>query len=229
VPLLNTTKEDFSTYNTAWNGASDARPSPPATATTTRSVFALSEIGSSGDGVPLHAQPEQLGGFSASDASTASVLRPKRRRSRARQPTLATATPCSAGSGFRVKRASTAALLEDNVSKGSTRRTRSSRTSTLLASPPACTSSTSTTGRPLTPQAITSRCSREARRRAIFWLLQAARSTRPLARTRSLPRSDYGNGRIVLLSDPSVFINDMLGQADNQQLLTSMVANLTGR
>jgi hypothetical protein len=39
---------------------------------------------------------------------------------------------------------------------------------------------------------------------------------------------NYGNGRIVLLSDPSVFINDMLGQADNQQLLTSMVANLTG-
>ena len=37
-----------------------------------------------------------------------------------------------------------------------------------------------------------------------------------------------GNGHIVLLSDPSVFINDMLGQADNQQLLTSMVANLTG-
>ncbi len=39
---------------------------------------------------------------------------------------------------------------------------------------------------------------------------------------------DYGNGRIVLLSDPSVFSNDMLGQADNQQLLTSMFANLTG-
>jgi hypothetical protein len=39
---------------------------------------------------------------------------------------------------------------------------------------------------------------------------------------------NYGNGRIVLLSDPSVFINDMLGQADNQQLLTSMLANLTG-
>jgi hypothetical protein len=38
----------------------------------------------------------------------------------------------------------------------------------------------------------------------------------------------YGDGRIVLLSDPSVFINDMLGQADNQQLLTSMFANLTG-
>ena len=38
----------------------------------------------------------------------------------------------------------------------------------------------------------------------------------------------YGDGRIVLLSDPSVFINDMLGQADNQQLLTSMLANLTG-
>jgi len=39
---------------------------------------------------------------------------------------------------------------------------------------------------------------------------------------------DYGNGHIVLLSDPSVFSNDMLGQADNQQLLTSMFANLTG-
>lgn len=38
----------------------------------------------------------------------------------------------------------------------------------------------------------------------------------------------YGKGRIILLSDPSVFINGMLDQADNQKLYTSVLANLTG-
>jgi hypothetical protein len=40
---------------------------------------------------------------------------------------------------------------------------------------------------------------------------------------------DYGKGRIVLLSDPSVFINGMVGQADNERLFTNLIANLTGR
>jgi hypothetical protein len=39
---------------------------------------------------------------------------------------------------------------------------------------------------------------------------------------------DYGKGRIILLSDPSVFINGMLDRADNQKLFASIVANLTG-
>ncbi len=39
---------------------------------------------------------------------------------------------------------------------------------------------------------------------------------------------NYGQGRVILLSDPSVFINEMVGQADNQRLFTNLIANLTG-
>jgi hypothetical protein len=37
----------------------------------------------------------------------------------------------------------------------------------------------------------------------------------------------YGNGRIILLSDPSVFVNGMLGEGDNQRLFQNIIANLT--
>jgi len=39
---------------------------------------------------------------------------------------------------------------------------------------------------------------------------------------------NYGQGRVILLSDPSVFINEMVPQADNQRLFTNVIANLTG-
>ena len=70
VPLLNTTKEDFSTYNTAWNGASDAKAVTSRDGYTTRPIFALSEIGSSGDGVLFILNPNSSVGFAGSDAST---------------------------------------------------------------------------------------------------------------------------------------------------------------
>ena len=37
----------------------------------------------------------------------------------------------------------------------------------------------------------------------------------------------YGDGKIILLSDPSVFINGMVGRGDNEQLFKNVVANLT--
>lgn len=37
----------------------------------------------------------------------------------------------------------------------------------------------------------------------------------------------YGNGRIILFSDPSVFVNGMLDHGDNEKLYTNIIANLT--
>jgi hypothetical protein len=37
----------------------------------------------------------------------------------------------------------------------------------------------------------------------------------------------YGEGKIILCSDPSVFINYMIGRADNKQLFENIIANLT--
>lgn len=37
----------------------------------------------------------------------------------------------------------------------------------------------------------------------------------------------YGEGKIILLSDPSVLINSMIGKGDNEQLFKNIIANLT--
>lgn len=50
------------------------------------------------------------------------------------------------------------------------------------------------------------------------------------AKTGGLPvlmSFDYGDGKIMLLSDPSVFANGMLEKGDNAQLYVNIIANLT--
>lgn len=228
VPLLNTTKEDFSTYNTAWNGASDAKALASHDGYTTRSVFALSEIGSSGDGALFMLNPNSSVGFSGGDASTLQSFVQN-------GGVLVLANDFGNGnavlSGLGVSGARfNGSLLEDNVSKG------------VDAAHPLITdvsvsgltagvhelyfnygTALDTSGGNVTVlarSAPTSYLSTSAGGNAT---VNATPGARPVLAT-----LDYGNGRIVLLSDPSVFINGMLGQADNQQLLTSMLANLTG-
>ena len=226
VPLLNTTKEDFSTYNTAWNGASDAKALASSDGYTTRSVFALSEIGSSGGGVLFMLNPNSSVGFSASDASTlqsfvtnGGVL--------VLANNFGNGNAVLSGLGVLGEARFNGSLLEDNVSKG------------VDAAHPLITdvnASGSTAGvhelyfnygtaldvsgtnvTVLARSAPTSYLSTSGAN------VSATTGAHPVLATFT-----YGDGRIVLLSDPSVFINDMLGQADNQQLLTSMLANVTG-
>jgi hypothetical protein len=226
VPLLNTTKEDFSTYNTAWNGASDAKALTSGDGYATRSVFALSEIGSSGDGVLFMLNPNSSMGFSASDASTLQSFVQN-------GGVLVLANDFGNGnavlSGLGVSAARfNGSLLEDNVSKG------------VDAAHPLITdvnasgltagvhelyfnygTALDTSGNNVMVLARSGPTSYLVA--PAGGKVNATTGARPVLAT-----LNYGNGRIVLLSDPSVFINDMLGQADNQQLLTSMVANLTG-
>jgi hypothetical protein len=229
VPLFNTTKEDFSTYNTAWNGASDAKALTARDGYATRSVFALSESGSSGDGVLFMLNPNSSVGFSGSDASTlqsfvqnGGVL--------VLANDFGNGNAVLSGLGVLDEARFNGSLLEDNVSKG------------VDAAHPLITdinasgltagvhelyfnygTAIDTPGGNVTVlarSAPTSYLSTSAGGNAA---VNATTGAHPVLAT-----LDYGNGHIVLLSDPSVFINGMLGQADNQQLLTSMLANLTG-
>lgn len=228
VPLLNTTKEDFSTYNTAWNGASDAKALASSDGYATRSVFALSEIGSSGDGVLFMLNPNSSVGFTSGDASSLQSFVQN-------GGVLVLANDFGNGnavlSGLGVSGARfNGSLLEDNVSKG------------VDAAHPLITDVNASgltagvhelyfnygTALDVSGNNVTVL----ARSAPTSYLVAPAGGNAGVNATTGahpvLATLDYGNGRIVLLSDPSVFINDMLGQAYNQQLLTSMLANLTG-
>ncbi|MGB7902593.1 MAG: DUF4350 domain-containing protein [Halobacteriota archaeon] len=229
VPILNTTKEDFSTYNTAWNGASDAKALASSDGYTTSSVLALSEIGTSGHGVLFMLNPNSSVGFSASDASTlqsfvqnGGVL--------VLANNFGNGNAVLSGLGVLGEARFNGSLLEDNVSKG------------VNAALPLITDVTASgltagvhelyfnygTALDVSGTNVTVL----ARSAPTSYLLAPAGGNATVNATTGahpvLATFDYGNGRIVLLSDPSVFSNDMLGQADNQQLLTSMFANLTG-
>jgi len=229
VPVLNTTKEDFSTYNTAWNGASDAKSLASHDGYTTRTVFVLSEIGSSGDGVLFMLNPNSSVGFSGSDASTlqsfvqnGGVL--------VLANDFGNGNAVLSGLGVLGEARFNGSLLEDNVSKG------------VNAALPLITDVTASgltagvhelyfnygTALDVSGTNVTVL----ARSAPTSYLLAPAGGNATVNATTGahpvLATLDYGNGHIVLLSDPSVFSNDMLGQADNQQLLTSMFANLTG-
>ena len=224
VPLLNTTKEDFSTYNTAWNGASDAKALASSDGYTTRSVFALSEIGS-GDGVLFMLNPNSSVSFSASDASTLQSF-VKNGGVLVLANDFGNGNAVLSGLGVSAARFN-GALLEDNVSKGVdaahpliTDVNASGITAgvhELYFNYGTALDVSGTNVTVLARSAPTSYLSTSGAN------VSATTGAHPVLATFT-----YGDGRIVLLSDPSVFINDMLGQADNQQLLTSMLANVTG-
>ena len=226
VPLLNTTKEDFSTYNTAWNGASDAKALASSDGYTTRSVFALSEIGS-GDGVLFMLNPNSSVSFSASDASTLQSF-VKNGGVLVLANDFGNGNAVLSGLGVSSEARFNGSLLEDNVSKGVdaahpliTDVNASGITGgvhELYFNYGTALDVSGTNVTVLARSAPTSYLSTSASAN-----LSATTGAHPVLATFT-----YGDGRIVLLSDPSVFINDMLGQADNQQLLTSMFANLTG-
>jgi hypothetical protein len=229
VPLLNTTKEDFSTYNTAWNGASDAKALASNDGYATRSVFALSEIGTSGDGVLFMLNPVSSAGFSTSDASTLqSFVRNGGVLVLAND--FGNGNAVLSGLGVLGEARFNGSLLEDNVSKGVdaahpliTDINASGLTASVHMLYFNYGTVLDTSGANVTVLAQSAPTSYLLTPTGGNATVNATTGAHPVLAT-----LDYGNGRIVLLSDPSVFINNMLGQADNQQLLTSTLANLTG-
>ena len=224
VPLLDTTKEDFSTYNTAWNGASDAKALVASDGYTARSVFALSEIGSSGDGVLFMLNPNSSVGFSASDASTLQSFL-KNGGVLVLANDFGNGNAVLSGLGVLGEARFNGSLLEDNVSRG------------VDVAHPLITdinASGLTAGVHMlyfnygTALDIGGNVTVLAQSSPTSYLLSPGGNVSAPGALPVLATLDYGKGRVVLLSDPSVFINEMLGLADNQQLLTSMLANLTG-
>jgi hypothetical protein len=228
VPLLNTTNEDFSTYNTAWNGASDAKALASSDGYTTSTVFALSEIGSSG-GVLFMLNPNSSVGFSASDASTLQSF-VKDGGVLVLANNFGNGNAVLNGLGVLGEARFNGSLLEDNVSKGVdaalpfiTDVTASGLTAGVHELYFNYGTALDVSGNNVTVLARSAPTSYLLAPGGGNATVNATTGAHPVLAT-----LDYGNGHIVLLSDPSVFSNDMLGQADNQQLLTSMLANLTG-
>ena len=228
VPILNTTKEDFSTYNTAWNGASDAKAVASSEGYTTSTVFALSEIGSSG-GVLFMLNPNSSVGFSASDASALQSF-VKSGGVLVLANNFGNGNAALSGLGVSGEARFNGSLLEDNVSKGVdaalplvTNVTASGLTAGVHELYFNYGTALDVSGANVTVLARSAPTSYLLAPGGDNATVNATTGAQPVLAT-----LDYGNGRIVLLSDPSVFSNDMLGQADNQQLLTSMLANLTG-
>jgi hypothetical protein len=228
VPLLNTTKEDFSTYNTAWNGASDAKAVVASDGYSTRSIFALSEIGSSGDGVFFMLNPNSSVGFSGGDASTLQSF-VKNGGNLVLANNFGNGNAVLSGLGVLGEARFNGSLLEDNVSKGVdaalpliTNVNASGLTAGVHELYFNYGTVLDTSGGNVTVLALSAPTSYLMAPAGGNATVNATIGAHPVLAT-----LDYGNGHIVLLSDPSVFSNDMLGQADNQQLLTSMLTNLT--
>src|SRR5665647_649552 len=67
VPILNATKEDFSTYNTDWNGASQIKDLAARERYGTRDLFSMGEAGSAGKGVLIMLNPSKNVGVTDED------------------------------------------------------------------------------------------------------------------------------------------------------------------
>jgi hypothetical protein len=228
VPLLNSTKEDFSTYNTDWNGASRLHGIVESEGYPTRDLFTLSEVGSSGSGVLFMLNPNKTAAVTSQDSSDLQRF-VQNGGTLILANDFGNANAILNGLGIADSVRFSDALLCDNVSKG------------VDAAHPLVTN-VSDAG--LTAGVHTlyfnyatvldtpgSNITVLARSSPASYLRASSGDNAPINGTTGphpvLATLSYGNGRIVLLSDPSVFINGMLDQADNAKLFTSLITNLT--
>jgi len=229
VTLLNTTKEDFSTYNGDWNGASHAKGLAAGEGYGTRDLFALSEVGSSGSGVLFMLNPNKT--VAVTDADTRALQSFVRNGgSLVLANDFGNANAVLSGLGVASAVRFNGSLLSDNVSKGVDEAhplVTDIRASGLTAAVQTMYFNYGTT-----LDTAASNVTVLARSAPTSYLRAASGDNAPIAGSNGahpvLATLAYGKGRIVLLSDPSVFINSMLGQADNQKILTALIANLTG-
>jgi hypothetical protein len=229
VTLLNTTNEDFSTYNTGWNGASQAQNLAASAGYGTRNLFALSEAGSSGSGVLFMLNPNKT--VAVTDADTRALQSfVQNGGSLVLANDFGNANAVLSGLGVANEARFNGSLLSDNVSKGVDE--EHPLITDISASGLTASVHTIYFNYGTTLDVSGSNVTVLARSAPTSYLRAATGDNAPIAGSTGahpvLATLPYGKGRIVLLSDPSVFINDMLGQADNQRLLTDLIANLSG-
>jgi hypothetical protein len=231
VPLFNTTKEDFSTYNTDWNGASRIQDLAASEGYTTRDIFALNEVGSSGNGVLVMLNPNKTVAVTSEDTSSMKTF-VQNGGSLVLANDFGNANAILSGLGVAGSVRFNGALLSDSVSRG----VDSAHPLVTNISSSGLTAGVHTLyfnyGTALIIPASASNVTALAQSAPTSYLRASSGNNAPIAGSGGahpvLASVAYGKGRIILLSDPSVFINGMLDQADNQQLFTSMIANLTG-
>jgi hypothetical protein len=231
APLFNTTKEDFSTYNTDWNGASRIQGLTASEGYTSRDIFALNEIGSSGSGVLIMLNPNKTVAVTIEDTSSLKTF-VQNGGSLVLANDFGNANAILSGLGVAGSVRFNGALLSDNVSRG----VNSAHPLVTDITPSGMTAGVHTLyfnyGTALVISAPASNVRVLARSAPTSYLRASSGNNALIAGTGGahpvLASVAYGKGHIILLSDPSVFINGMLDQADNQQLFTSVIANLTG-
>jgi Domain of unknown function (DUF4350) len=229
VALLNTTKEDFSIYNGDWNGASHAKELVAAEGYGTRELFALSEAGSSGSGVLFMLNPNKTVAITDADTRTLQSF-VQNGGSLVIANDFGNANVVLSGMGVANQARFSGSLLSDNVSKG----VDEAHPLVTDISASALTAGVQTLyfNYGTTLDIGASNVTVLARSAPTSYLRAAGGDNALIAGSKGahpvLATLPYGKGRIVLLSDPSVFINGMLGQADNQKLLSALIANLTG-
>src|SRR5664279_212700 len=67
LPILNSNKEDFSTYNTDWNGASQIKNLAATGGYRTANIFSMSDLSSHNKGTLVMLNPNASVGFTEAD------------------------------------------------------------------------------------------------------------------------------------------------------------------
>jgi hypothetical protein len=229
VALLNSTREDFSTYNGDWNGASRAKDLAVREGYGTRDLFALSEAGGSGNGVLIMLNPNKTVAVTDGDARDLQRF-VQNGGSLVLANDFGNANAILSGLGVSNAVRFNGALLADNVSRGVDDVHPLVTDIAILGVTSGVHTLYFNYGTALDVSG--SNVTVLARSGPTSYLRAASGDNARIAGTTGahpvLALLPYGKGRIVLLSDPSVFINGMLGQEDNQKLFTAMLANLTG-
>ena len=226
VPMLNTTKEDFSTYNTDWNGCSRVKELSARDGHETRVIFSMSEIGGSTNGVLIMLNPDKRTAMTGQDLSDLKnyvqnggclVL----------ANDFGNANAVVKGLGLVRSVRFDGALLRDNVTNWAddahplvTNVTPSSVTSGVHTLYFNYATTLDTAGPRVTVLARSAPTSDV--HTALGRNTRASGGGRPV-----LAHTTYGKGKVLLLSDPSVFINGMVDKGDNEKLFTNVIANFT--
>jgi hypothetical protein len=229
LSILNSNKEDFSTYNTEWNGASQIKNVAATEGYSTANIFSMSDLSSHHKGTLVMLNPNASVGFTQADIRDIQSF-VQNGGSLVLANDFGNANAVLSGLGLSDTAHFNGALLSDNVSKGV------DQAHPLITD---VTSSSLTTGVKTlyfnygTALNVSgSSVTVLARSDPTSYLRTATGDNAPIAGSTGakpvLASLNYGQGRIILLSDPSVFINGMVSQADNQQLFTNLITTLTG-
>jgi hypothetical protein len=229
LSILNSNKEDFSTYNTEWNGASQIKNVAATEGYSTANIFSMSDLSSHHKGTLVMLNSNASVGFTQADIRDIQSF-VQNGGSLVLANDFGNANAVLSGLGLSDTAHFNGALLSDNVSKGV------DQAHPLITD---VTSSSLTTGVKTlyfnygTALNVSgSSVTVLARSDPTSYLRTATGDNAPIAGSTGakpvLASLNYGQGRIILLSDPSVFINGMVSQADNQQLFTNLITTLTG-